>query len=616
MATSGTLTGGSWKTYAYTSSITGYANIQLTWSAVANVNANTYTINWSLKFLNRSGSSSGSGLGSGYTRTVTDWAVRVGKSSSSYQTYSSSGSVVAYNNYTLATGSATISADYDGSCNVYIYILGHIGGTGTTNQTVNSKTTALDQIPRGSTITCDSPIEMGTTQTVTVTQTNAGYSHILYYSIDGNTYTEIGRGTADATYNWSVPDTASSLPNADSTTYLLKTETYHSQDYTGDMVENTLGVIAAVPSAYVPSIAITNISEANTDIPSGFPYVQGYSKLKVETTFTGSYGSTCTLRKVTVGNETQQSDSASSVVEQTMTTALVETSNTVTAVVYDSRGRTGTATQTVTAEAYASPSVNLDCTRCLSDDTVDPTGEYLLVQATWEYSSINNLNSADIEIYLDGVLAYTYTTGTNQQSSLVKLTTLSNILAGNQYTVTAKIVDSLSSATVSQTIPKATIPLSAYDDGTDLGVTLGQMAIDPGFRLTQQMFDDGNLKDYFYVLAWTNPDGDSTGFATKSITLTGYSASDYSYYEIIYNNLTTTTRYMSSGKIPIGQPTGLNSSAMGSSAFRVRTRDVSTSTDGNGDITFSFAQGYQFTPTNTIASANTVCIPVYILLYY
>ena len=144
----GVLTGDSWKTWTINSSLTSYSNIQLSWSVSQDIAANTNTVDWTLKFLNRKNSSSGDGLGSSYYRTVTDWTVRVGKSSSSYTTYSSSGSVSAYNNYTLRTGTTTITAEDDGSCDLYIYIQAHIGGSGSSYATTNNITTTLDQIPR------------------------------------------------------------------------------------------------------------------------------------------------------------------------------------------------------------------------------------------------------------------------------------------------------------------------------------------------------------------------------------------------------------------------------------------------------------------------------------
>lgn len=363
------------------------------------------------------------------------------------------------------------------------------GGTNPATATLGGmpKNFTLTYIPRASDITCASPVTMGTSESVTVTQKSASFSHILYYSTDsGATWNEIGRDTATKTYTWSVPDLSDSLPNATSATYDLKCETYMNGTYSDTPLETTLSVVANVPAAYVPTVAIGTITEGNNSVPVGFPFIVGHSKPTIPTTFTGSHNSTVVSRSVNLNGETLTSTSAVEPVSLTATRALSATSTTVTATVIDSRGRTGSDTATITALAYNSPAVEIDCTRCQSDGTIDPLGTYVLVLAKWTWTSVTNgggeLNSADIDLYINGTLDTTYNTTTNSQNTLTQIAILSGFAITNQYTITATISDELVSSTVSQLVTKAQMPLSLYDDGNDIGVTIGRMATQGGFN--------------------------------------------------------------------------------------------------------------------------------------
>lgn len=375
----------------------------------------------------------------------------------------------------------TKSVDWSWSCSTGTSVLGDLYRSGT-------KT--LTTIPRYSDITCASPVDMGTTQSVEITQKSDTFSHILFYktSLDSD-YTKLGRGTATATYSWTLPNIATQLPNVTFDNYTLLCRTYTNTNYEGEPLESTLNVQANIPSSYVPTITIDNISEGNTNIPSGWPYVAGHSKLNVRTRFTGSANSTVVSRAVKVGNETITSDNATPLVEMSFTQPLMATSNQVYASTVDSRGRTGSASQNVQAVAYASPTIAIDVTRCQQDGTIDAMGEYALVRAKWSWTDVNNLNSASIKINVDGTLATTYQTTTNSQTTWKQIAILPNILATNDYTIQVVIQDALASSKVSQTVTKATLPFSLFDDGNELGASFGRMATSKGWN-----FYDDNLE--------------------------------------------------------------------------------------------------------------------------
>lgn len=220
-----------------------------------------------------------------------------------------------YKTLTVASGSTTVAHNEDGT-KVVACSASYCGGSSPIGSATVSGNLTLTTIPRYSDITCNTPVEMGSTQTITVTQKSTAFSHILYYSTDGGTtFTEIGRGTATGTYSWIVPNTATSIPNAESATYILKCDTFTASDYSGTALVKQVEITATVPASYVPTIAITSVTEGNSVVPSTFPFIVGFSKLNVRTTFTGSAGSTCSGRAIQVGNEIITNTSSASVVD-------------------------------------------------------------------------------------------------------------------------------------------------------------------------------------------------------------------------------------------------------------------------------------------------------------
>jgi len=505
--------------------------------------------------------------------------------------------------------------------------------TGTTSARTFNK--ALTTIQRGSTITCDSPVYMGSTQTVTVTQATAGFSHILYQVLPDSSRTEIGRYAGDKSYSWTLPDTtiSDSITTTDRATYVLQCETYTANDYTGDAIITELAVTALVPTSYNPTVAVGTITEGNANIPNGWPLVIGYSKPVIPVTLTPKNGATVVKVGATIGNETVTANSSPS--SLAFTNAITTANYTV----YgdDSRGRSDSKSGTLSAVTYTAPALlSIDITRCDNDGTVNPVGDYVRILAKWTYDSVSGHNSATITVKKNGTTALTYNCSSNAPASPVDITigNYISLSSSDSATFNVKLTDALENSELDQAVTKAAIPFSLYDDGTDMGATFGRMAtqggvnnwLDWGFitGTNVNLYDSSNgnvLKsltaEQFFspVVAWTNPDGDTTGFSTKTVTLTGHAATDYSYYEVIFNGLYTEVAYHSTGKIPIGINTSLSYLAVSSSNYRIRARGVTATTDGSGNIQLQFAQGYQWTGGSSTGSSNNICIPVQILLY-
>lgn len=390
-------------------------------------------------------------------------------------------------NTTIFTQNVTVQHDPDGSLTLTTSTEWRINAPGSGSYTYTGTTSAknfnkaLSVIPRGSTITAPDTADMGTSISIEITQADASQSHRLYYQVPGGSEVLIGSYAGDHTYTWTVFDDASSMSGTVSKEYYtLICHTYFTNDYTGEYVETTRQLLAYVgPSSY-PTITIGAITEAGS-VPVGFPFLVGLSIPQITTTATAKDNATLVSRTYTLTNgDTKTVTTSAQTDTVTMSTPLNTTSTTLTATATDSRGTSGTATQVITAVAYTAPSIEIRVTRSDSLGTADAVGTYCKVEAKWTWTSVLNpseVNGATITISVNSTPTATYTTGTNTQTAFTQIALLSGIAITDQYVIGAVITDNVGqTAPDSKTITKAQLPLSLYDDGVEIGVTIGRMA--------------------------------------------------------------------------------------------------------------------------------------------
>lgn len=357
------------------------------------------------------------------------------------------------------------------------------------SSTITGTATATT-LPRHSDITYTNPCTMGATNQIKVTEKSASFTHKLYYKTSTGSYTQITGGSKSGlvtTYNWTVPNITTSLPNASSDNYTLKVETYIN---TTEHIDSEYPLVANVPASVVPSITINSITEGNTAIPSTFPFIVNYSRLKVSTTASGVSGSTVQSRYVQMNNEKRTTTVTTNPVTQTFTAPITQASTTVYAGVTDSRLRTKEVNQVVSgAYAYTKPTVELDVTRSNGNGATNAVGAYVSIKCKWTYDSVSSKNSATIKVYLDGTLKTTYTCSTVSQTAWTQLT-VQSASTTTQHTVRVLMEDKLDNAVAEATVSKAVMPISWFDNGTNQGVDFGRMATEGGVH--------HHLPDTFY----------------------------------------------------------------------------------------------------------------------
>lgn len=333
-----------------------------------------------------------------------------------------------------------------------------------------------------------SSVTMTITKPSTTKFTATGVKIVAEY--DGTT-TTVYEGTGAST-SWTVPNLASTTPASTTKDIAIKIQSIRNSTYY-TAKEYTLTV--NVPSTVIPSCAIGTI----TDNYNFSAKIKGYSRLTIPVN-SGTAGTGASIVSYSV--EVRNDNSSGAIIYQatnsttaattsfTMPNAIETTSTYIKVTITDSRGRTGTATTTVSAVNYQQPQVTIMAVRSDSNQVPDPLGTYCTVQVTWSITQIGSDNDLyDGKVRLrkstDGVDFPLYATrsfaaGTYSASFTVR----PPLATSDQGYFCVDIQDKVSAQVRSsiKIVPKAQVPASLYDDGSNIGLTVGQMATEGGFN--------------------------------------------------------------------------------------------------------------------------------------
>lgn len=252
-----------------------------------------------------------------------------------------------------------------------------------------------------STITCTDSIECNGSNIlrVGITRQNTAFLHTVKF-----VFGSYSKSFTDIEYlkEYAPPMTwLNAIPNATSGKGTVTVTTYYGSISLGS---NSKDFELVVPTSVVPSISSFTSSVVNpSQMSSWGVYVQGYSQAKLTIGASGSYGST--ISEWYFDGVSQDSN--------TKTTEAINQSGTVTfkAKVKDSRGRTSSEVSvSISVNEYSTPVLikNL-LKRCLSDETIDDEGTYILANFTFLYSSCGGKNSISTNIYSREITAESWT---------------------------------------------------------------------------------------------------------------------------------------------------------------------------------------------------------------
>lgn len=382
---------------------------------------------------------------------------------------------------------ATVTSDNiehnaDGSKSVTISATFEINATisGSYRDTITaSSTISLNTIPRATQPSLSaSSADMGAAVTVSMPRASSSFTHDLSYKRDGGSYVSVatGRGTS---YSWTVPDVASSIPNATSTKLTLRCVTKNGSTVVGTKYAY---LTAKVPSSVAPTVGTVTVAEATAGLAAQFgAYVQNKSQLSVKVSASGAKGSTIKAYQTTLLGKTYTTSS--------WTSGVLTTSGTVTLAtrVKDSRGRwSATKNTTVNVLAYSPPKVQaLLARRVDASGTPDEQGAYISVAYQYSVTALGGKNTAN------AVIEYKRSVDANWSQLLTNAALSANTTAkptsptfstDSQYDIRLTLTDWFgTSRTFTTALPTGAVILDLLANGR--GIAFGKVAESEGIDL-------------------------------------------------------------------------------------------------------------------------------------
>lgn len=376
---------------------------------------------------------------------------------------------------TLFTKTVDVGHDTDGkkllSCSAS-YTSGVSSGT---VAAVASK--ALTTIPRKSILTVGNGT-LGTSMTFTINQKSSLFKHRIHYVLNGTTSYI---GSTASTYitstsvSWTPPmSIASTFTTSTSRSFSVCLTTYTSDGTYVREEWRTFTLYLPSPGDNNYEYTLPSCSISVTE-PTGYSgtyggYIQGLSKLKITINPSLAYNSPIASYYLSANGSTYSSSS--------VTTGVLRTSgsNSISAKVTDKRGRSGTASKTVTVLAYKNPVISkLKVHRCDQNGTENVSGEYVKVTFSGTVTSLNDKNSATYTLNYKKTSESDYT-GTIDCSGLANtysVTDQSYVFAadsGSSYDIKLELSDDFASSVKTTSASTASCVLHLNADGTALGV--------------------------------------------------------------------------------------------------------------------------------------------------
>ena len=238
-----------------------------------------------------------------------------------------------------------------------------------------------------------SSVEAGSASTVTFINP---YLSNVYHVVDWRFGTKVKSTTTAvgaSSTSYTIPlSWLTVIPSATSGTATVSVTTY---SYGGqELGTDTYSFTITAPSSAVPTLSLA-AARINNSVPSSWGiYVQGQSGVTITATAAGYQGSTISSYTISGGATGTQSSNVF-----TISTIYSSGSITYTVKVTDSRGRTATASTSISVVAYSAPAFSAtDAFRCVAAGTASDTGTYISAKATGTFSSVSSKNSMTLKV--------------------------------------------------------------------------------------------------------------------------------------------------------------------------------------------------------------------------
>ena len=315
-----------------------------------------------------------------------------------------------------------------------------------------------------------SSVAAGSASTVTFTNP---YLNNVYHIVDwrfGSSLVHSARtNIGDSSVSYTIPlSWLTNIPNATSGTATVAVTTY---SYAGsELGTDTYSFTITAPSTAVPTISLAT-ARIDNSVPSSWGiYVQGQSGIKITATASGYQGSTISSYTISGGATGTQTSNV-------FTISKIYASGTVTYTVKvtDSRGRTATASVSISVVAYSAPAFSAtDAFRCVAGGTASDTGTYISAKATGTYASVSSKNSMTLKVQ--------YTLSTSEAySAAVTLTNGTASIIGNgsidiNYSFKVKFTLSDAFNTIEKVLNVGTAAFTVFFRQGGNGVAIGKVS--------------------------------------------------------------------------------------------------------------------------------------------
>lgn len=393
---------------------------------------------------------------------------------------------------TLYTKTVTVAHASDGTktcsfsatCGINVTLSGTYYG----NVTASGSGT-FDTIARASTIssvTASVAVNGTNTVAVNITRASSSFTHTVVFSFGSysNTINNVGTSTS-----YAIPTSwLNAIPNATSGTAKVTVTTYSGSTKIGSAVSKNFTI--TVPSTVVPTISSVTLSEGTAGLAAQFgAYVQAKSRLTVAIVAAGAFSSTIKSYKTVVQGVTFTG--------ATITSGIMMHSGTsdVSITVTDSRGRTATATRSITVVAYAPPKiVGFQGFRSTSAGEENYNGTYVNLAVNFSISAVGNKNtkSHKLEYRQKGATTWTALTSGSVyalNSSVISSSGFANV--NNSYEVQLTVSDFFATVTSIIDIPTAFTLMDFNASGK--GLAFGKVSEQDGMEIALDVEFIGKL---------------------------------------------------------------------------------------------------------------------------
>ena len=342
----------------------------------------------------------------------------------SYPTWETSGE-----EYTLASGSSTISHNADGTKNLPISCTFN-PNNGLHGTITVSASLSLTTIPRSSSVSVSAGV-IGSSVTININRQSSSFKHTVRYAWAGKSGTIATN--VDTSTSWTIPlDFANDIPNSASGTGTVFVDTYSGSTKTGTQ---STTLTASVPANVKPSFTGISLSDLNGAaqnlIPKSDTFIQVISNIKIGFNgAVGSYGSTITgyYAEIVGKNQSTSSNGGSLGIMNYHGTIKIRAS------VSDSRGRwSDTKEVSVTVLEYFAPALSFSIARTGSTSSTLTVTRNAKVASLTVSGSQKNTMSLTFKVARLGTTNFQVDTGpaTGSWTSISNLVNSQANLAGN-----------------------------------------------------------------------------------------------------------------------------------------------------------------------------------------